>query len=119
MKAAFGKSKQRDGARRIQFELAEKGDRHDVKDSMRRQKLVPKAARKFKVTTDSSHKLPVAPNLLDQNSTASAPNQKWTGDTTYLLTSEGWLYLVVIIDLYSRSVHWLGDEAPYDRRLGL
>jgi len=46
----------------------------------------------------------VAPNLLEQDFTASAPNQKWVGDITYLFTSEGWLYLAVIIDLYSRSV---------------
>ena len=107
MKEAFDKSKQRDGARRIQVELAESGDQHDVKtiaDSMRRQNLVPKAARKFKVTTDSNHKLPVAPNLLEQDFTTTGPNQKWAGDITYLLTNEGWLYLAVIIDLYSRSV---------------
>ena len=65
---------------------------------------MPKAARKFKVTTDSNHSLPVAPNLLARDFTASAPNQKWVGDITYLMTSEGWLYLAVIIDLYSRSV---------------
>ncbi len=107
VKAAFDKSKQRDGARRIQVELAESGDRQDVKtiaDSLRRQNLVPKAARKFKVTTDSSHKLAVAPNLLEQDFTATGPNQKWAGDITYLMTNEGWLYLAVIIDLYSRSV---------------
>lgn len=80
---------------------------HDAKSisrSMRRQNLVPKAARKFKVTTNSNHKLSVAPNLLDQDFTASAPNQKWAGDITYLVTSEVWLYLAVVIDLYSRAV---------------
>jgi len=71
---------------------------------MKRQNLLPKAARKFKITTDSQHKLPVAPNLLEQNFEASATNQKWAGDITYLMTSEGWLYLAVVIDLYSRSV---------------
>ncbi len=107
VKEAFNKSKQRNGARRIQAEQAESSDRHDVKtiaDSMRRQHLVPNAARKFKVTTDSNHKLPVAPNLLEQDFTATGPNQKWAGDITYLMTNEGWLYLAVIIDLYSRSV---------------
>ena len=63
-----------------------------------------KAARKFKVTTDSKHTLPVAPNLLEQDFTADEPNQKWAGDITYLMTSEGWLYLAVIIDLYSHAV---------------
>lgn len=71
---------------------------------MRRQNLVPKAARKFKVTTNSDHKLPVAPNLLEQDFSASAPNQKWVQDITYLMTGEGWLYLAVVIDLYSRAV---------------
>ncbi|MGP9497074.1 IS3 family transposase [Pseudoalteromonas sp. SCSIO 43095] len=107
VKAVFVDSKERDGARRIQVELAEQGNKHDVKTinrSMGRQGLVAKAARKFKSTTDSKHNLPVAPNLLEQNFTADKPNQKWAGDITYLMTSEGWLYLAVIIDLYSRSV---------------
>ena len=103
----FDDSKERDGARRIQAELEEQGHKHDIKtiaSSMERQGLVAKAGRKFKVTTDSKHSLPVAPNLLEQNFTADKPNQKWAGDITYLMTSEGWLYLAVIIDLYSRSV---------------
>ena len=94
-------------ARRIQAALAENGDHTDLKtilNSMKRQGLKAKAARKFKVTTDSNHQLPVAPNLLEQNFSADAPNQKWVGDITYLLTNEGWLYLAVIIDLYSRAV---------------
>ncbi|SDO12433.1 hypothetical protein SAMN04487951_11397 [Vreelandella arcis] len=64
----FKFSKQRDGARRVQAELASPGERHDVKTigaSMQRQSLVPKAARKFKVTTDSNHSLPVSSNLLE------------------------------------------------------
>jgi len=82
VKDAFDKSKGRDGSRRIQVELADNGDHHNIKtiaDSMRRQKLVAKAARKFKCTTDSKHKLPVAPNLLEQHFTATAPNQEWAG----------------------------------------
>lgn len=107
IKQAFEEGKKRDGSRRIQVELEEQGHGCDIKtiqSSMKRQKLVPKAARKFKVTTDSKHNLPIAPNLLAQNFTATAPNQKWAGDITYLYTSEGWLYLAVIIDLYSRQV---------------
>ena len=79
---AFDDSKNRDGARRIQAELIDQGMCHDIKtisDSMRRQRLTPKAAKKFKVTTDSNHKLPVAPNLLDRDFNADAPNQKWAG----------------------------------------
>ncbi|MCX8834550.1 IS3-like element ISVpa2 family transposase [Vibrio parahaemolyticus] len=107
VKEAFDSSKGRDGARRIQKELAENGNSHNVKTiaaSMKRQDLTPKAARKFKCTTDSKHKMPVAPNLLAQDFNAAAPNQKWAGDITYIATSEGWLYLAVIIDLYSRQV---------------
>ncbi|NOI36806.1 IS3 family transposase, partial [Vibrio cyclitrophicus] len=107
VKEAFDVSKERDGSRRIQKELAENGDNHNVKTiaaSMKRQDLVAKAARKFKCTTDSKHKMPVAPNLLAQDFNAMAPNQKWAGDITYVATSEGWLYLAVIIDLYSRQV---------------
>ena len=66
-KPAFDSSKQRDGTRRIQVELEEQGNQYDIKTigrSMKRQNLVAKAARKFKVTTDSNHRLPVAPNLL-------------------------------------------------------
>ncbi|WP_264876891.1 IS3 family transposase [Vibrio agarivorans] len=107
VKEAFDNSKGRDGSRRIQKELSESGNSHNVKTiaaSMKRQDLTPKAARKFKCTTDSKHQMPVAPNLLAQNFNAAAPNEKWAGDITYVATSEGWLYLAVIIDLYSRQV---------------
>jgi putative transposase len=60
--------------------------------------------RKYKVTTDSNHAFAIAPNLLDRDFSATAPNQKWAGDITYIWTSEGWLYLAVILDLYSRRV---------------
>lgn len=84
--------------------------------SMNQQKLVAKAACKFKCTTDRqteriSIQLPTRPNLLEQDFNATAPNQKWARDITYLATSESWVYLVTIIDLYSRQVvGWLVDE---------
>ena len=61
-------------------------------------------SRKFKRTTDSDHAFNIAPNLLQQDFTASGPNQKWAGDITYVWTREGWVYLAVIIDLFSRRV---------------
>lgn len=103
----FRESKGRYGARRIQKDLAADDAKHDIKtirSSMSRQGLKAKAAKRFKVTTDSNHKLPIAPNLLNRNFTADSANQKWAGDITYLYTSEGWLYLAVIVDLHSRAV---------------
>jgi transposase InsO family protein len=61
-------------------------------------------AKKFKVTTDSSHKYPVCENILDRDFTAVRPAQKWVSDLTYIATKEGWLYLTVILDLYDRKV---------------
>jgi len=61
-------------------------------------------AQKYKATTDSNYTFNIAPNLLDQDFSATGPNQKWAGDISYIWTSEGWLYLAVILDLYSRRV---------------
>jgi len=99
--------KARYGAPRITAQLHKDGytvDKKTVANSLKRQKLRAKSARKYKATTNSKHDLPVAPNLLEQDFSASQPNQKWVGDITYLWSDEGWLYLAVIIDLYSRSV---------------
>jgi len=72
---------------------------------------VAKAGKKYKATTDSEHSLPVAPNRLKQDFMADAPNQKWVCDITYLWTGEGWLYLAVVLDLFSRMVvGWAMDK---------
>ncbi len=63
-----------------------------------------KGKRRFKVTTDSKHDLPVAPNLLDRQFTVAEPDKVWAGDITYIATDEGWLFLAVVIDLFSRQV---------------
>jgi putative transposase len=61
--------------------------------------------RRFRInTTDSRHGLPIAPNLLDRNFTVAAPNQAWAGDVTYIPTEEGWLFLAVVMDLFSRRI---------------
>ncbi len=104
---AFQQGKGRSGAPRLTLDLRDEGlplNPKTVAASLHRQGLRAKAARKFKATTNSRHSLPVAPNLLKQDFTAVSPNQKWVGDITYLATGEGWLYLAVLIDLYSRKV---------------
>lgn len=107
VKDAFAARKERSGSPRLTLDLKDEGqsyDRKTVAASMQRQGLRAKAAKKFKATTNSDHDLPVAPNLLQQDFVAAGPNQKWVGDITYLWTDEGWLYLAVVIDLYSRLV---------------
>jgi len=111
---AFAARKGGSGAVGLTLDLDEQGytyNRKTIAASMKRQGLVAKAARKFKATTDSDHGLPVAPNRLEQDFTADAPNQKWVCDITYLWTGEGWLYLAVILDLFSRMVvGWAMDN---------
>ena len=63
-----------------------------------------KGKKRFKVTTDSNHDLPIAPNLLDRQFNMAAPDRVWAGDITYIHTDEGWLFLAVVIDLFSRQV---------------
>jgi transposase InsO family protein len=60
--------------------------------------------RKFRVTTNSDHDHPIAENVLDRDFEASGPNKKWATDITYIYTGEGWLYLAVVMDLYSRRI---------------
>jgi len=71
---------------------------------MRDNRIYVVRTHKYKVTTDSHHRFNVAPNWLDRNFTADAPNKKWAGDISYIWTAEGWLYLAVMIDLHSRRV---------------
>jgi len=86
---------------------------------MREHGVCGKVKRKFVVTTDSDHPLEVAPNVLDRDFTASGPNQRWVGDITYLWTPEGWVYLAVIIDLFSRMVVGWAVGTVIDRFLVL
>lgn len=73
--------------------------------------LVVKQKRKFRITTNSNHKLPVAENILDRQFNPVTPNQVWAAYITYIWTAEGWLYLAVVIDLYSRRViGWSMDK---------
>jgi transposase InsO family protein len=71
---------------------------------MRENGIHARHKRRYKVTTDSRHGLPVAENLLARNFTPTAPNQVWTSDITYLWTDEGWLYLAIVLDLFTREI---------------
>ena len=66
--------------------------------------------RRFKRTTDSTHTWPIGPNLMDQDFAAEAPDQKWSADISYIWTAEGWLYLAVLIDLFSTAYRRLGSQ---------
>jgi transposase InsO family protein len=116
----FNAHKSRYGAPRITDEL----HANDVKCSknriVRRMKhigLRAKGKKKFKVTTDSSHNLPVALNLLNRDFHADAINKKWVGDISYVWTDEGWIYLAVVIDLFSRAVIGWSIQSTMTREL--
>jgi putative transposase len=103
----YDDEKQRPGAPRITKRLKAEGEnvgRHRVARLMRKNGFRAKAAKKFKATTNSNHNLPVAENLLNQDFSAKSENKKWVSDITYIATREGWLYLAVVMDLYSRKV---------------
>jgi len=95
------------GSPRIILDIKANGikcSKNRVARLMKKNGITGKAKKKFKATTDSKHNLPVADNLLKQNFTATKPNTVWVSDITYIWTLEGWLYIAVIIDLYSRQV---------------
>ena len=93
---------------RIWRELVKRGIRvgkQRVQRLMQQHGIRARGKRRFRVTTtDRRHDLPIAPNLLNRNFTPAAPNQAWSGDITYIPTEEGWLFLAVVIDLFSRKV---------------
>jgi putative transposase len=78
--------------------------RYQARSLMRQAGVVVKPKKRFKATTDSRHRYPVAPNLLERQFTVAAPDRVWAADIRDLWTDEGWLYLAVVIDLYSRRV---------------
>jgi transposase InsO family protein len=75
-----------------------------VQQLMQQHGIRARGKRRFRVTTDSRHGLPIAPNLLNRNFTVAAPNRVWAGDMTYIQTEEGWLFLAVVLDLFSRRI---------------
>ena len=78
--------------------------RQRVQQTMQMHGIKARGKRKFVVTTDSKHALPIAPNLLNREFTVDAPDRVWASDITYIATSDGWLYLAAVIDLISRQV---------------
>ena len=103
----FEESKDSYGSIRMTRELKARGreaGKNRVANMMRAAGLRARKPRKFKVTTDSKHNYPVAPNILDREFYATKPGEVWVSDLTYVRTKNGWLYLTVIIDLYDRKV---------------
>ena len=102
------------GHRRVSDELKKRGENcgeHKTLNLMRKLNLRPVPKRRFKLTTDSKHSLPIFTNVLNRNFKPSKMNQAWTSDITYIDTHQGWLYLAVVMDLYSRTVvGWAMDK---------
>ena len=122
VRAAHAASKGRYGSPRVHAELraaGEKVGRKRIARLMKQAHLQGRRRRRFRKTTDSNHRLPIAPNLLKRDFTATAPNQAWVTDITYLWTQQGWLYLAAILDLFSRRVVGWATSPNVDRHLAL
>ena len=107
IKAIFNRYKGRVGSPAVTEWLRRQGEsvgENRVARLMQEMGLMAKGKRKFRHTTDSNHDLPISPNHLDRKFTVSAPNKIWVTDITYIRTREGWLYLCVFVDLFSRII---------------
>ncbi len=117
IKQIYQDSRKTYGSPRIQAALAVQGfsiGRQRVRGLMAQLGIQARRKRKFKATTDSKHSLPIAENLLARNFTTNEPDQAWVADMTYIWMAEGWLYLAVIIDLFSRKV--VGCEVMWGKK---
>lgn len=122
VRAIHAASQGRYGSPRVHAELRADGERigrKRVARLMKSAKLAGRHKRRFRLTTDSNHPFPIAPNLLARNFTATAPNQVWVTDITAIWTAEGWLYLAAILDLFSRRVVGWSTSQNVDRYLAL
>jgi putative transposase len=110
----FEDSRRTFGTRRLSRELKKAGfaaGRHKTRSIMAKLNLQPRYPKRFRVTTDSDHGEAVSPNLLDRQFDVAAPNTVWATDVTYVWTLEGWLYVAIVIDLFSRRVvGWAADS---------
>lgn len=107
VKALFAASRGSLGSRTMMKNLRQEGfeiGRDRTRRLMKRLNLKVRQKRKYRVTMDSNHSLPVAANVLNRAFAPAAPNRAWATDITYLWTQQGWLYLAVVMDLYSRRV---------------
>lgn len=122
IRAVHDEHRQVYGSPRIHRHLRSEGilvGRKRVERLMREAGIRVLPRRRWVRTTDSGHDLPIAPNLLEQDFRASAPNQRWVTDITYIPTGEGWLYLSAIVDLFSRRVVGWAMDGRMDRSLVL
>jgi putative transposase len=120
IRAIHAESKGAYGWPRVWKELQARGipaGKERVRVMMQAHGIRGRHKRRYKATTDSKHDLPVAPNRLDRQFETTAPNQVWTTDITYIPTQEGWLYLAVVMDLYSRMIVGWAMDARMTRTL--
>jgi putative transposase len=120
--ATHAKSRKRYGSPRVHRALRKKGIRvgqKRVARLMRTKGIVARQKRRFRRTTDSNHSDPIAPNVVQRDFEPSAPNTVWAGDVTYIVTGEGWAYLAVLLDLFSRRVVGWAISATNDTALVL
>ena len=113
--AVFEDSKKTYGTRRLVEGLKKRGfqaGRYKIRRIMQKKKRVVRYPKRFRVTTDSQHNLALAPNTLNRGFNVGSPNQVWTGDITYVWTLEGWLYVAIIMDLYSRQIIGWAVDTP-------
>ncbi len=122
IRAAFEQSGQTYGSPRIWRELKEQGiagGKGRVERLMRQSGIRAEPPPRFRVTTDSGHALPVAQNLLEQDFTAETVNERWAADITYVWTRQGWLYLSVVLDLFSRRIVGWAMQPSLEKKLVL
>jgi transposase InsO family protein len=120
IRGIFAKHKGAYGSPRVRMALLHEGrqvSRKRVARLMRQRGLTARTPRRWVRTTDSDHALPIAKNLLGRDFRASAPNQKWASDITYIATRDGWLYLATVIDLFSRRIVGWSMSAHIDEPL--
>ena len=120
IRAIHEESRRSYGSPRVYAELGMRGyqvGRKRVALLMRKAEIQARRKRRFRKTTDSNHRFPVAANALARDFAAPAPNHKWVADITYVWTREGWLYLAVILDLFSRYVVGWATDSHIDGEL--